>query len=358
MVSPARLSEPRTRRLVLSALSDVLPDGWTVVAEGGRPGAPGADVAGRITGPDGQAARFLLEVKRSLEGRNVAAVEMQLRSFAERLGLPDAVLIAAAPYLSPATQEQLTRAGLSYVDTTGNVSLRSSRPAIYVRTAGATRDPWPSDETLRSLRGRGAARAVRALLDFRPPYGVRELATRADVPLASLARTLNLLERENLVTRTTRGPITDVDWPTLIRRWARDYDVARSNQVATFLEPRGFTVLTDKLAKLERGYAITGALAAQRYAPVAPTRLAAMYTRDVVGLSDRLGLRPADAGANVWLIEPYDDVVFARTSLRDRVVCVSAAQLAVDLLTGPGRDPAEGDELLAWMKGNEDAWRS
>ena len=33
--------------------------------------------------------------------------------------------------------------------------------------------------------------------------------------------------------------------------------------------------------------------------------------------------------------------------------CVTPPQLAVDLLTGPGRDPSEGEELLLWMKGTK-----
>lgn len=76
---------------------------------------------------------------------------------------------------------------------------------------------------------------------------------------------------------------------------------------------------------------------------------------DVVRWGERLGLRAADAGANVWLIEPYDRVVFERAINRDGLVCVNPSQLAVDLLTGPGRDPAEGEELLAWMERNQDA---
>ena len=178
------------------------------------------------------------------------------------------MLIAAAPYLSPGTPDQLTKAGLSYLDTTGNVSLRSSRPAIYLRTVGRTKDPWPSDETLRSLRGKGAARAVRALLDFRPPYGVRELAGRAEVPLASLARALDLPGRENLVARAPRGPVTSVDW--------------RLHH-------------TDRQARqVEEGI---------------------------------------------------------RSHRRVR-------SAAIRTHCGPGRDPAEGDELLAWMEEHEDAWRS
>ena len=103
---------------------------------------------------------------------------------------------------------------------------------------------------------------------------------------------------------------------------------------------------------------MTGAFAAQRFSPIAPTRLAAIYVNDVIGWSERLDLRPAESGANVWLLEPYDDVVFDRAASREGVVCVSPTQLAVDLLTGPGRDPSEGEELLAWMKGHESAWRT
>ncbi len=177
-------------------------------------------------------------------------------------------------------------------------------------------------------------------------------------PLGSMSRTVDLLDRDGLITKNGRGPITDLDWEGAIRRWAKDYDVTSTNQVNTFLEPRGLPALSTKLGKLKRGYATTGAFAAQRFSPVAPARLAAIYVNDVIGWSERLDLRPADSGANVWLLEPYDHVVFDRTASREGVVCVSPTQLAVDLLTGPGRDPSEGEELLAWMKGNESAWRT
>ncbi|MDY7106448.1 MAG: hypothetical protein S0880_35145 [Actinomycetota bacterium] len=45
-------------------------------------------------------------------------------------------------------------------------------------------------------------------------------------------------------------------------------------------------------------------------------------------------------------------------SIRDGLRCVAPSPLAVDLLTGPGREPSQGEELLGWMKDNEDAWRS
>jgi hypothetical protein len=32
-------------------------------------------------------------------------------------------------------------------------------------------------------------------------------------------------------------------------------------------------------------------------------------------------------------------------------------QVAADLLNGPGRNPSEAEELLAWMSAHEGAWR-
>jgi hypothetical protein len=78
----------------------------------------------------------------------------------------------------------------------------------------------------------------------------------------------------------------------------------------------------------------------------------------VTKAANRLGLREAEAGANVVLLEPFDPVVFDRTISRDGLRCVAPSQLAVDLLTGPGREPSQGEEILRWMRENEDAWRS
>ena len=103
---------------------------------------------------------------------------------------------------------------------------------------------------------------------------------------------------------------------------------------------------------------MTGALGAQRFAPIAPARQAAIYVDDITRAAERLGLRPTDTGANVVLAEPYDPVVFDRSQIRDGLRVVAPSQLAVDLLTGPGRDPSEGNELLDWMGKNENAWRA
>jgi len=71
-----------------------------------------------------------------------------------------------------------------------------------------------------------------------------------------------------------------LDWEGAIRRWSQDYEFARSNRTASYLEPRGLGVIGAKLSKARGSYAATGAFAAQRFAPVAPSRQAALYVKD------------------------------------------------------------------------------
>lgn len=394
MVAVASPSEVETLRAVERLASDTLPPGWSLRARRESKGRRDrVDAEWTVSAPDGTAAIFVVEVKRSILGRELDDVLGQLASYG---GRP----IVAAPYLGATLRTSLADRGVSFIDTTGNLRLIADHPGLFVERQGATKDPWPSNEALQSLRGRAAGRAVRALVDFRPPYGVRDLAKRASVPLGSLSRTLDLLDREGFVTRDERGAVTALDWEATIRRWSQDYEFTRSNRVKYFLEPRGLSVVASKLGELNWPYAATGAFAAQRFAPIAPARQVAIYVEDAASVAESLNLRAADAGANVALAEPFDPVVFERTvrgsakstdsgspygtgfadgsgvgtgdgygygfidgsgigsgAIPD-IRVVAPSQLAVDLLTGTGREPSEGDELLGWMRADEDTWRA
>jgi hypothetical protein len=339
---------------VSRAFAALVPPGWTVSRYERNRG--GFDSMFVVQAPDGAEIYFAVVVKRVIAPRDVPNVLSQIRAEASEFSVP-LVFVAAAPFLSELTRASLAAAGVSFFDLTGNVLIRSDKPAMYLRSTGASRDPSPSDDKLRGLGGRGAARAVRALVEFPPPFGMRELAERSGVALGTLSRTADLLDRDGLLKRTPRGPIEQVDASGVIRRWAKDYSVSSSNHVVSALSIRGIPALVAQLATIGSGYAATGAFGASKFTEIAPTRLVSLYVSDAREFADRLGLRTVDSGSNVWLIEPASDVVFERVILRDNTVCANPAQLAVDLLTGPGRDPSVGEELLSWMENNDD-WRS
>lgn len=347
MVRNSLKSETRERPDVVAAVASRLPAGWRAVAR-----SRNLDV----TAPDGTNSTFRIETLKSLEARDV-------RSLVERLKAAGTTTtpIVTAPYLGPRTRELLTEAAVGYLDATGNTRISLSKPAIFISTTGADRDPNPPQRPLRSLRGPGAARAVRALCETRAsPLGVRHLAQRMGASAPTLSRVIQLLEREALLERDRRGAVESVDVAGVVRRWARDYSFAGSNRVSTYLDPRGLEHFRAKLASKskELAHAATGSLAASEFVTIAPSRLAQVFVPDAVAAARDLGLRETDAGANVILAEPYDDVVFVRTLGRGGLRCAALPQVAADLLTSPGRAPAEGEALLAWMVANEGAWRT
>ena len=360
--------EPSAKALLddlVARLRKVLPESWSIQFPDTRNDI-GASGHGRyfldselmLRTPDSQETLIQVEVTRRLDPKQVPVVIDQFRRKAQARDYRARVVASA--YISPRTRALLTDAGIGYIDTTGNLRLVIDRPAVFLATEGASSDPWETqhDRPLRSLKGPTAGRVVRALCDFRPPYGVEELARRSGTSLGSVSRVFAVLDREGLITREPRGPVTAVKWIDLIRRWTEDYSFARSNTTRGFLEPRGLSALLNKLQDASFSYAVTGSLAAAQIAPIAAPRLATLYVERIDLVSEELALRPAETTINVILAEPFDPVVFDRIQVKNGSKYAATSQIAADLLTGPGRSPAEGEELLRWMIENENAWRS
>lgn len=345
---------------LLEAVRVKLPASWAISSLPLPPLPATPDAILEIRAPEDKAGLLVIETKSQLSPGQVAAVANHLREYRSLLsGDQPLALIVAAPYLSPGTRDVLIREGLGYFDMTGNLRASMSEPLMVLDSEGAQTNPWVRDRPLRSLKGPTAGRVVRALLDFRPPFSITQVSRFARIPVASVYRVISFLEPEGLVYREPRGPIEEVDWAGLIQRWSRDYSLTGSNRTAMFLEPRGALQVLDELKQADYRYAITGSLATASIAPSVPARLAVVYVERIAETATRLTLRPVDLGANVILAEPYDEVVFERTWTADPqgVVFAALSQVAVDLLTSPGRGPVGGEELISWMRQNQNRWR-
>jgi hypothetical protein len=349
-------------REAIAVLRDRLPATWSAEV---RPKPDpvsdvGVDAELRLRVPDGSEAVVLIQAKRLLNTRDVPmALEALQQAAARRTGEEEVVVLLASRYLATATRERIAAAGAGYVDVTGNVLVTIGRPALFLRDRGSDRDPWRGPGRPRdTLRGPPAARVVRALIDFAPPYTVPEISERSGASTGATYRVVDFLEGQGLLKRERYGPISEVEWRPLIERWSQDYGFAQSNTVQTFLEPRGLGALTEQLASQpDLGYVVTGSLAAQRVASYAPARLAMLYVRDLADVSEALGLRPTETGANVALATGTYDVVFDRSEMLGGIRMASLSQVAVDLLTGPGRNPSEATALLDWMADHESDWQ-
>jgi hypothetical protein len=349
-------------RRALALLTERLPPGWrTKVTENQVVPGRSADAAVTLIGSDGTRVLLIMEVKRSLLVRELPAVVDQLSTHAAQLTEPEVstVPVVVARYLGPSVRAWLEDRGVSYADATGNIRIIVQYPALYLRDTGADRDPWRGPGRPRgTLRGPPAAKVVRALVDFAPPVTVPELVRRSGASTGATYRVVEFLEREGMIERAPRGPITTVEWRRLLELWSEDYSFQGSNAVSAYLQPRGIPAVLDGLRGSDGlRYALTGSLAAQRLAPYAPPRLAMLYVDNPTVVAKRLELRAVDAGANVLLAVGDYDTAFDRVAKADELIFVAPSQTVVDLLTAPGRGPAEAQALMEWMQTHESDWR-
>lgn len=313
----------------------------------------GADAALDIKGTNSTSTTLLVEAKRTFTPRDADQLLAGMtRAF--KTMYPHVPILAVAEWISPQAQERLREDAIGYVDLTGNAWLSLDNPTVFISSQGSSRNPKPTPAGKARVQGPKASRLIRWLVDVRPPYGVRDLAGAADLSQSYVSRVLDALDDEALIDRNKRGAVESVDTAKLIRRWASAYSVLKTNRVATFIARDGASSVLDRLPS---GTAVTGSFAAVRRAPVAAPALLAVYSDDPEQLARGLDLLPADQGSNVLILQPYDPVVWRRTTTADGITYVSDSQAVVDCLTGTGRMPAEGQALLDWMLANERSWR-
>lgn len=347
-------------RQTVMRIERCLPPSWKVVSRE----EVATDLWGRtdavieLVPPSGKPIVLVAEVKRSVVMRDLQAMADQLDRMVQGTRASKIIPLVIARYLPPPSQAWLAERGISYADATGNLWIASKTPVLFLRDVGATSDPWRGPGRPRgTLKGEPAARVVRALADFPQPMTVPELINLSGASSGATYRVVDFLAEQALIERGTRGPIETVAWRRLLEAWARDYGFNASNPVRTFLQPRGLLAISEGLRRVESRYAVTGSLAAQNWAPYAPTKAATIYADDPDDVARELGLREVDTGANTLIAVPAYDVVFDRARQYKGVVTVAPSQAAVDLLTGPGRGPSEAQALLDWMEANVNQWR-
>ena len=278
-----------------------------------------------VQAPDGTRLRLVVEVRNTLVPRDVPGILENLERASDLLGGRATPLIAS-PHLSSPVRDALEAAGVSYVDATGNLRLVAEQPAIYLKDRGADSPPWRGPGRPRgTLRGVPAARVVRTLVD------------RSGSSTGATYRVVDFLDREALLSRGPRGEVDAVDWPRLLRRWSHDYESSSDHTITRCLQPRGLSVLVRDLPRLD------GAM---------------VYAEDVARAIDLLALREVDAGTNVLLAAPASRSVSDRGMTVEGVRYAAPSQVAADLLTGPGRNPSEGEELLTWVEHHGHEWRT
>jgi len=310
-----------------------------------------------IEAPGGRTARLIIEAKQVIERRDVPRMSDQVRRMVTN---PDDVPVVSARYLSASVREALANNGLSYVDATGNMRIASDTLPLFISDRGADHDPWRKGRPLGTLKGEPAARVARTLLDYQRSWRVRELIEASGASSGATYRVLDYLQREDLIVKNDdRYYVTD--WERLLRAWSADAAYKDTTRVLACIEPRGLDAFLSRLSqKWAFPIAVTGSVAAKEWVTYAPAKAAFVYVSSIHEAVEQFRLRSNKAAPNVILLEPatVGDVPFRNVIQSMAGYPIAApSQVAADLLNGPGREPAEGEELIQWMKTDEEQWR-
>jgi hypothetical protein len=360
------LDNKRLLTRALSILAEKLPADWTVkvVGNGGAKSEPSAQI--RISASRGAEATVNAVLKQSMQPIDAIGVKDAAAAISTK---NRRAVLVVSPFISPSTRKKLREHGFGYLDFCGNICFKIDVPALYIETEGAQKNPTKIDRQARTLKGAKAGLIVRTLADTAAVPGVRDLAKRLGIDPGYVSRVFAFLKDEAIIrhefqigapgkSRTSKRQVEwSVDWVSLIRRWALEAPLENRSRVFTYIEPRGLKAALSNLAGASFQYAITGSCAAAELAPIAPPRLLQIYVEDAEKTAKQLGLREADTGGNVVLIEAENELPFLRSRQERDLNFASVSQVVADLLSSPGRAPAEAEELFNWMKNNEEVWR-
>jgi hypothetical protein len=298
---------------------------------------------------DQRGRQWVFEIKSSSRPGHVERAADQLDAFRHAEAIP----VLVVPFMSKAGAEAADRAGLNWIDLSGNAHIRAENLHVWLqgrpnefRSAGRPSSPFAPK----------SARVSRVLLlDPSRWWRQKDLVAATGLDDGNVSRIVRRLDEELLLERRDRE-LRPRDPDLLLDAWAQDYRFDRHHTVAGHVSGSGIEVarrLADRLGELKVRHAFTGLAAAWAIDQFARFRLTTLYVdEDPRAVADRLAIRQEPKGANVQLVGPNDVGVFAGEQDCDRLRCVSAVQVYLDLLHLPER----AEEAARHMRDRQLDW--
>ena len=290
---------------------------------------------------------FVLEWKRSGSVGTVADAIRIVERY--RSSFPREVIpLVAVPYMGEAGQELCARAGVAWLDLSGNA--RIVVPGIFYQNLGNPnrfRRPGRPE----SAFGPMGSRVARLLLT--EPFEAvkqRDIAHGSGLSEGHVSKVVHKLLEAGLVERGGDG-VCVPDRGTLLDAWREEYRFDRYDVIRGHVSVAGSESPTGSIAEaLDRTgsrYAVTALPAAWLWTRHAGFRLTTVYVESPpsTAVREELGFREEARGANTWLVVPNDEAVFAGAEPVDGIRCVHPVQAYLDLKDHPERSVEAAAEL-------------
>ena len=255
--------------------------------------------------------------------------------------------IFVAPYIAPRSAAICKEAGIGYVDLSGNCFIAFRQIFINREKSG---NQFPFKTGLSSIYSPKSERILRVLLVY--PYRTWkaiDLAKEAQVSLGMITQVSKKLIEEEWLKKTSQG-ISLTQPENLLADWSNNYTIKRNvqNNYYSMKPLQDLEIeIADTCRMMNIPYALTGFSASNRLAPMVRGQRAMLYvSRDIDSVAEKVGLKPVESGANIILIQPYDDGVFWNAKSIGDLEISEPVQVYLDLKRYPGRGEEAADFLF------------
>ncbi|MGD0238014.1 MAG: type IV toxin-antitoxin system AbiEi family antitoxin [Syntrophorhabdales bacterium] len=258
-----------------------------------------------------------------------------------------------APFLPEAVRRRLRSKDIAFIDLSGNVYI--SQPGlIHIEREGKP-NMFVEAQLSHNIFADKRSLVLRYLFAHPKKFvGVREIAEACGANPGGVSVALKLLEDAGYVARNHLGRSKLVRWRELLEDWASYYKTRKQRESRFYWNVQSMDEMIGALPNRpnlhRQRIALTGHAGAHLVAPFVNYEGLHVYVKDdrVAGeLTNAFKMRPAEKGANVFLLRPYykESAFYGVRNIKG-VQVVSDVQLYLDLKNFPVRGEEQAENLL------------
>ena len=284
----------------------------------------------------GKPAKFLVEVKSQGEPRVVRIATMQLKENLKDGKESYGILVA--PFLSDASRRICREAGVGCVDLAGNAFL--SFRNLFIDKSGSP-NPFPVSRASKSVFSPKSSRVLRVLIsDPSRRWYVEELSREAGISIDLTSRVKQSLLSQEWIREESKGFYL-IKPEEALNQWLNNYSYQKNSPFSYYSglteEELESTLKKECDARMYR-YGLALFSGARKVAPfVRFMRFFSYVDGNIEEIAEALRFKKVESGANVTLLQPYDEGVFYGLQIVNGVNVVSDIQLYLDLKGYKGR---------------------
>jgi DNA-binding transcriptional regulator YhcF (GntR family) len=272
----------------------------------------------------------------------------QLRLYAENR--QNLIPIVIAKYLSPKKREECKKAGINFLDFSGNVFFHY-KEGIHIERVGFA-NKFPEFREMRGPFSDKASLILREMLKEDKIWGVRECAEKVNLDAGYVSRMFQNLEKLDYLEKiNSKGKLKNKK--VILEDWINFYNFRKNKEFKYFFLAKEPKEILERLKNLRIPKKIIYALGfhagAYLIAPHAVFNEVHVYVADNDSLNffeKNLKLRSVEQGANLIFLFPYykHSVFYDRRKIENLWV-VSDIQLYIDLYSYPLRGAEQAEHL-------------